>query len=152
MGSQPYCRASAEVVVLRSLANFFSGRHHEAQALISSVEHSLVGYPNLVFAFAEIEALLGQPERGRAVLENAGVRASSFARGALAIALGNAEEAFAALEEAVRRREPSTVWLRTDPRFDSIRDQPRFQGLIEPRTGTLSSETAAIAKSQQISY
>jgi len=131
MGSHPDGRSAVEVVVLRALANVFSGRHDEARTLIGNIEHAVVGYPNLVFAVAEIEALLGKPERGAAALSEGGQGATWFARGALATALGEEEQAFAALEEAVARRELATAWLRTDPRFDSIRDRPRFLALTE---------------------
>jgi len=45
-------------------------------------------------------------------------------------ALGEREQAFALLEKAYQHRSPGMVWLKVDPRFDSLRDDARFQRLL----------------------
>ena len=44
--------------------------------------------------------------------------------------LGNTEETFKWLEEAYKDRTEPLVYLRVDPRFDSLRSDPRFQELL----------------------
>jgi len=41
-------------------------------------------------------------------------------------ALGHRDEAFKELEESFRARSEALVWLKVDPRLDSIRTDPRF--------------------------
>jgi serine/threonine-protein kinase len=45
-------------------------------------------------------------------------------------ALGERERAFALLEKAYESRSPGMVWLKVDPRFDSLRGDVRFQRLL----------------------
>ena len=69
-------------------------------------------------ALAEIEKLA---ERGRPFASQAaGVRA----------ALGNKEQALDWLDRAHLRHEGPLVWLAIDPRFDPLRDEPRFRALL----------------------
>ena len=44
--------------------------------------------------------------------------------------LGEQEEALSWLERAFEDRDPYLVWIRTDPRLDSLRDAPRFRSLL----------------------
>ncbi|HEY0219478.1 MAG TPA: hypothetical protein VGC26_06920, partial [Afipia sp.] len=122
---------SVEVLVRRALAHVFAGNPADARFFIADIEHVASAYPDLIFARAEIEALLGEPERGRRVLNDYSNGATWFARATLAAALNNEDQAFATLEKAVDQRELSTVWLRTDVRFDRIRDAPRFVALLK---------------------
>lgn len=46
------------------------------------------------------------------------------------VGLGNREEAFSWLERAYQQRSPMMAWLKVDPRFDSLRSDPRFQDLM----------------------
>src|SRR5262249_39787765 len=45
-------------------------------------------------------------------------------------ALGNKEQAFAWLEKNYAERSGYLVWLKTDPRMDSLRADPRFADLL----------------------
>jgi serine/threonine-protein kinase len=45
-------------------------------------------------------------------------------------ALGNQERALDLLELAVGQRDPNVLWLKVDPRLDSLRQNPRFQELV----------------------
>ncbi len=64
-------------------------------------------------------------------MDDDSVNATWVARATLAAALNDENRTLSALEQAVDRRELSTVWLRTDVRFDRMRDSPRFLALIE---------------------
>lgn len=44
--------------------------------------------------------------------------------------LGQNEAALESLERSFAEREPHIVMLKVDPRFDALRDDPRFQDLI----------------------
>jgi len=46
-------------------------------------------------------------------------------------ALGEKEEAFAALEKALETRDWNVVFLKTDPGLDNLRSDPRFPGLLQ---------------------
>ena len=52
------------------------------------------------------------------------------------IALDEREQALAWLEKAYQQRSPMMVWLKVDPRFDKIRNEPKFQDLMR-RAGLL---------------
>ncbi len=46
------------------------------------------------------------------------------------VGLGDKEQAFAWLEKAYQDRSFWLIWLKVEPRFDSLRDDPRFQDLL----------------------
>jgi hypothetical protein len=45
-------------------------------------------------------------------------------------AAGEKDEAFRSLEKAIELRAPFVIALKVDPRFDSLREDPRFQNLL----------------------
>jgi len=47
------------------------------------------------------------------------------------LSLGNADEALALLERAVRECDPNALCLPVDPAFDGLRGQPRFDALVQ---------------------
>jgi serine/threonine protein kinase/Tol biopolymer transport system component/tetratricopeptide (TPR) repeat protein len=55
--------------------------------------------------------------------------------------LGNHEAAFEWLEKACESRDEWMLWLGTEPKFDPIRSDPRFEGLLK-RVGLTGDETA----------
>ncbi|TWB43019.1 hypothetical protein [Nitrospirillum viridazoti] len=123
---------SAEVLVCRALAHVFGGDPDGARALVGPIERATAKHPDLVYARAEIEAWLGEPERGWRLLATSDtVPATAFTRATLAAALNEEARGLAALNHAIDRRELSTVWLRTDSRFDAWRDRPGFQAVMD---------------------
>ena len=46
------------------------------------------------------------------------------------IALGERDQALTWLDKAYQQHSPMMTWLKIDPRFDSIRQEPRFQELM----------------------
>ena len=46
------------------------------------------------------------------------------------LGLGLRQQALALLEQAYVQHSSMMVWLKVDPRFDSIRDEPQFQDLM----------------------
>jgi TolB-like protein len=128
----PQAGVSAEVLVCRALAHVFGGDPDGARALVGAIERATAKHPDLVYARAEIEAWLGEPERGWRLLATSDtVPATAFARATLAAALNDEARGLAALNRAIDRRELSTVWLRTDSRFDAWRDRAGFQAVMD---------------------
>jgi hypothetical protein len=44
--------------------------------------------------------------------------------------MGKKDEAFAWLEKSYEQHSPMMAWLEVDQRFDSLREEPRFQDLM----------------------
>ncbi len=124
-------RTHCEVLAAVALAHLFGGRPEGARAIAAGIGDGASGLPDLVFAGAEIEAWLGERDRGRRLLEANEGKASRFARATLAAALRDDERSLEALEETVHRRELSMAWVKTDQRFDHLRALPRFNALLD---------------------
>jgi len=45
-------------------------------------------------------------------------------------ALGDRDSAFALLEKGIEERDVWMVWLKVEPRFDPLRGDERFRGLL----------------------
>ena len=73
-------------------------------------------------------AVSGNPERASRALGELtkGAYVSKMYLAAVEAALGNKDRAFALLDEAYRERDPDLVWVKTDPKFDVLRSDPRF--------------------------
>jgi TolB-like protein/Flp pilus assembly protein TadD len=65
-----------------------------------------------------------------AALQREGKYASSYAIAVIDAGLGERDRALAHLEDAFRERSHWLVWLKRDPRWDSIRKDPRFRDLV----------------------
>lgn len=122
--------APLEAAVYRSLAHVFSGNPDAARPLIAYIRREAAPYPDLILAAAEIEAWLGEPEQGRQSLQNGTLKATHFARAALAAAVGDDAALLSATEASIEARELSRAWFRTDPRFDRVRALPEFAALV----------------------
>ena len=46
-------------------------------------------------------------------------------------ALGHREDALDLIEQAQRERAPALLWLKVDPRYASLRNEPRFDGVLK---------------------
>jgi tetratricopeptide (TPR) repeat protein len=63
-------------------------------------------------------------------LARTGRYASAYAIAVIYAGLGDRERALSALEAAYRERSHWLVWLKRDPRWNEIREQPRFRELV----------------------
>lgn len=122
---------AAEALVYRALAQIFDGNREAAGLLIPKIPQGVSKLPDLMYAKAELEALLGESGRARRLLDKPNNGATFFARAVLAAALDEQDAACDALTLALDRRELSTVWMRTDSRFDKLRNTPRFDALLK---------------------
>jgi TolB-like protein/class 3 adenylate cyclase/lipoprotein NlpI len=87
-------------------------------------------------ALAYIYAVSGQEDEARKIIENTGIEkmlSSNDYRGVALVyaALGETDEAFEWLEKSFQKHEESLCSIGIDPKFDSIRDDPRFNEILK---------------------
>jgi hypothetical protein len=86
-----------------------------------------------LLALARANALAGDRIAAQKILDSVG-KQSGFVSGydlaAVYAALGNPDRAFAALEDAYRRRAEWLSYLKVDPQMDPLRADPRFASLL----------------------
>ncbi|MDM9627824.1 hypothetical protein QTL95_18185 [Rhizobium sp. S152] len=119
-----------EAAFYLALGNHFGGNAEGARQYAGPLNHLLATNPQIVFADAEIEAWLGEPERALRLLTTGNPKASHFAHASLASAVGDAGLVHRHLNLALDRRELPTVWLRTDIRFDAFRPTSEFKEIL----------------------
>ena len=90
---------------------------------------------NLKSAEAYLDILSGhrqQAEATRAEIERLAIRNLPFASQAAGLhaALGHKDSALEWLERAQFHHEGAVIWMQVDPRFDSLREEPRFKDLL----------------------
>jgi TolB-like protein/Tfp pilus assembly protein PilF len=87
--------------------------------------------PELAYAYAQ----MGKTEEARQILRNliALAQQAPVPAGYIAIVsatVGERQQALDWLEKAYTQHSPMIGWLKTDPRFDTLRQEPRFQELL----------------------
>lgn len=110
------------------------GKYDEASAEYAQVIKLSEGKPIGLAALARVYALKGQRAEAHKVLaELQGVLKQRYVSPAaiamLYAALGDRDSAFVWLEKADKEKDGLLVRLKVDPRFDSLRSDPRFQEL-----------------------
>lgn len=111
-------------------------RFDAALAETAVAEGKARDWPVLVAARGFTYAMAGRAEEAQAVLREMDALAKQRFVTAYGIALVHAglwhkDEAFSWLDRAFEERSHWLVWLRLDPRWTSLRDDPRFAKLIE---------------------
>ena len=111
------------------------GRFKEAQAAFTRARGLSPEDANLKSAAAYLAALAGrrkEAEKVAAELERMAHRGLPFYSQAAGIraALGDKTAALGWLDLALSHREAALVWLKVDPRFDSLRNEPRFKEML----------------------
>jgi TolB-like protein/Flp pilus assembly protein TadD len=92
--------------------------------------------PSLLASVGEVYARAGRQPEAQQVLEALGELAHStyvspVNRALLYLALGESNAALEYLRQGFDERAPWMMWLNVDPRYDAIRDEPRFLRLVE---------------------
>ncbi|MFB3132111.1 MAG: tetratricopeptide repeat protein, partial [Rhodothermales bacterium] len=92
--------------------------------------------PDLSLELAYAFAVSGKHEEARRILNNvlkgSGQRTVSMSGiASVYTALGDKEAAIAWLQKAVKQHEGETLWIKTDPTWDSLRSDSRFQALLK---------------------
>jgi TolB-like protein/DNA-binding winged helix-turn-helix (wHTH) protein/Tfp pilus assembly protein PilF len=76
-------------------------------------------------------ALAGKPDEASKTLRELGDPQWNLAQVALVeAALGERDKALGLLEDAARRDDIALTWMKVDPVFDPLRNEPRFQALL----------------------
>jgi tetratricopeptide (TPR) repeat protein len=106
-------------------------RFEEAEAAAAKAE-KLHGFTPLMAARGVLYGAWGKPEKARAVLaefeemRRHGKYVAPYATAGIHVWLGEKERALDLLEDAFRERSHWLIWLRSDPRWAPLRDEPRF--------------------------
>jgi serine/threonine protein kinase/Tfp pilus assembly protein PilF len=125
--------AGSHVVRARTLAAM--SRYDEALAAMQRAM-SVSDDPAQRAELGRIYASAGRPDEAMAILKQlpGAQAADGFVHtqdaGYILAALGRTDEALTRLEQAVAERSNRILYLRVDPRVDSLRDQPRFKALL----------------------
>jgi TolB-like protein/DNA-binding SARP family transcriptional activator/Flp pilus assembly protein TadD len=109
-----------------------AGQYEEALRELDRADPLLLA-PQMVATRAHVYAASGDTARAKAMLgrlTSAGAP-NDFETGVALLALGEREDGFRRLEEAIQRRDRRSRLLLSEPLFDALRDDPRFRALIE---------------------
>jgi serine/threonine-protein kinase len=109
------------------------GDHEKALAELQNGDNERQNSPARAQA-AYIHALAGRKPEAKRILEQLvreGKKADSYHIAFVHAALGERDAAFRWLEKALTERHGALVWVKVDPRFQSIRGDARWAGLLE---------------------
>lgn len=107
------------------------GRHEEAITELREALKSSTIYGHTATELANALAVAGKREEALKVLDRVeNVPWRTFGAALVHTGLGEKDEAFRSLEKAIELRAPLVTLLKVDPRFDSLRQDPRFQNLL----------------------
>ncbi|MFL6232505.1 MAG: TPR end-of-group domain-containing protein [Thermoanaerobaculia bacterium] len=111
------------------------GRYPEARAAFTRARELSPRDFNLRSAEAYLDAVSGhrkQAETALSELERLAIRELPFASQAAGLhaVLGHKDSALEWLERAQFHHEGAVIWVQVDPRFDSLREEPRFKDLL----------------------
>ncbi|MGH9349310.1 MAG: protein kinase domain-containing protein [Vicinamibacterales bacterium] len=110
-----------------------AGYPREAIHQIALARHQ--SEPAVIAELARAQARAGDPDAARSKLPEL-VEATNQGRLArdylsfVYLAVGDSEQAIALLQSALADRSPTLVWVQVDPRFDALRNDPRFVSLL----------------------
>jgi TolB-like protein len=107
------------------------GRQEEAIAELREALKSSTMYEHTATELAHALAVAGKRGEAMKLLDSVEyVPWRTMGAALVHTGLGERDEAFSALEKAIDLRAPFVILLKVDPRFDSLRQDSRFQGLL----------------------
>ena len=109
------------------------GKHEQAIAELREALKSSTIYVHTATELANAFAVAGHREEAMKLLDTVEyVPWKTFGAALVYAGLGEKDEAFRSLEKAIELRAPwpFVILLKVDPRFDSLRKDPRFQNLL----------------------
>jgi eukaryotic-like serine/threonine-protein kinase len=111
------------------------GKPQEAIRSFQRADAGGAGAPHVLADLSQAYALAGRRDEALATLKrwedltrSGGGRHEEAAR--MYAALGDKARALSLLERACQEGSPTVVWLKVDPRYDSLRSEPRFKALL----------------------
>jgi len=123
---------------LRSLGGALEmlGRYDEAIAAFRRAHEILPTELSATMLLAHAQAVSGNPDEARRLLagieeERSRRYVSRYSLAAIHMGLGEKEAALDLLEQAQRARDRAIIWLNVSPRFDGLREEPRFRAIIQ---------------------
>jgi len=107
------------------------GRYEEAIGELREALKSSTMYEHTATELANSLAVAGQREEALKVLDRVeNIPWRTFGIALVHTGLGETDEAFRSLEKAIELRAPLVTLLKVDPRFDSLRRDPRYPNLL----------------------
>jgi tetratricopeptide (TPR) repeat protein len=140
--SRSELRSALELNPRFALAHFWLGRVYwemgrceNALMELDAAEPALRDWQPLIAAKGFFMGRCDQPAQAEAVLTRFADLSktryvTSYGIALVQAGLGHTDQALSALERAFQERSHWLVWLRLDPRFSTIRSQPRYQDLL----------------------
>jgi len=142
------------VPVHRLISLAYTGKEMYQEAINETIKWgSLTGNKiKTDVALAHIYAVSGREDEARKIIENTGIEkmlSSNDYRGVALVyaALGETDEAFEWLEKSYQKHEESLCSIGIDPKFDSIRDDPRFNEILKKVGLSTKSNIRSTSKS-----
>jgi TolB-like protein/DNA-binding winged helix-turn-helix (wHTH) protein/Tfp pilus assembly protein PilF len=141
-GAERELRAALEMNPRFALAHFWLGRVYGAEGRcdtalmeLNASEPALRDWQPLMAAKGHFLGKCGQPAEAEAILTRFADLSktryvTSYGVALVQAGLGHDEETLNALERAFGERSHWLVWLKLDPRFSTIRNDPRFTNLL----------------------
>lgn len=129
LGERP--AKAAEAIVFAALYQVLNRGQAPSEEVLVEIERATQRTPDLVFARAEIEAWSGEKARASKLRAGNVDGATHFAKATLSASLGDFETTIAELAQAMEARELSSVWIKTDTRFDGLRHTGKFVDLVK---------------------
>jgi TolB-like protein/predicted Zn-dependent protease len=107
------------------------GMYEEAIAMLSKPESD---HPFVLAVLGQNYALSGKRSEAQKIIDRLNEQSkhryvSPYGVAKLYLGLGNKEQALRWLEKTYENREDGFIWINTDPAWDSLRSEPRFQDL-----------------------
>lgn len=111
------------------------GKYDEAVAALERARDASRANPSTLVALGHAYGRRGQRAEAQRILDDlkqwkSRAYLSSYLVALVHAGLGQADEAFSCLNSAIEERDAWLVWLKTEPRFDSLRGDPRFEELL----------------------
>ncbi len=142
------------VPVHRLISLAYTGKEMYEEAINETIKWgSLTGNKiKTDVALAHIYAVSGQEDEARKIIEDTGIEkmlSSNDYRGVALVyaALGETDEAFEWLEKSYQKHEDSLCSIGIDPKFDPMRDDPRFNEILKKVGLSSKSFSKSISKS-----
>ena len=124
-----------ETTLIRALTEIQMGEVQSAMTLAEDLRRRVGTLPVYLAGIAEIFALCGKERDAISLVADAGLlleqsSLSYFRKASLALSMKEFAKSLELLNRSLQEREAELPWIAADPRFDSIRDDDKFQFIV----------------------